>query len=479
MVHDNIRLVDWKDKKLPWFKIRKIKLKKISFQSVYENWRNFRISLYQKLLENRQDNLLNMGFNANQLSNMTALQRSENRVLRKTKVIAKLESKIRFLETGRYETEEFINNRAIKLKNSMMQSLMWNKDCVYKVPEEVKETFFAEPQPVPENIETVQQETPVQSAEDNNLEKQNGVEKHDKADQVRVSEENDVSSSAEISNTQAQPEVQEVHAEHATEQAQSVLTEQEQVVEEAEVKNMESTQEETPIVTNDEVADAIKTEMEKIKVTSNESSSAKVNKYIAEDGTYRLKREDIDDEFRVTNVNDNSQETMTSIPEINIPPFNEVVERTIDFDIVQEENMFPGAQNNESLEMQVQQEVTDTEDIRKDMQNETNEDDNPNVSELATNLSALLEKVRSLSERRERLAAERAQVEATAMETDKAYVEKVNKLATYAEFLENDCAATERETSETKATTMARQAEINAIELMLEQSDISKGTRRM
>ena len=461
MTHNNVRLVDWNETKLPSFKFRKIKLKKISFQSVYENWRNFRLSLYKKALENRQENLLNMGFKANQLSDAVSLERSEKKVLRKTKAIAKLESKIKFLETGIYATEEFVNNRAIKLKNSMMQSLVYNKNSVYQVPTEVKETFFEEEKSNVEPELVPNQESSEEQAVEHN--EQTPVPTITETE----TETNNTSTEVAVENeTQDIPVEREenVTDEKEDETSQTVITEQPSEGEtEIETGTREKLEEST-IVTNDEIADAIMAEMEKIKISTNESSSAKVNKFVEEDGTYRLKREDIEEDFRITNINTNEQtETMQS-PEINTPPFNDEVQQSMEMtDTDADESVV----YNEQEESVVEENAIPS------------EEETQRTSDLTTNLSALLEKVRVLSEKRERLAAEKTQADEEALETDRTYAEKINKLATYAEFLENDCAVTERETSETKATTMARQAEINAIEMMLEQSDMSKGTRRM
>ena len=43
-----------------------------------------------------------------------------------------------------------------------------------------------------------------------------------------------------------------------------------------------------------------------MKVKKNGTSIAKINKFINDDGTYSLKREDMDEAFRITKIDENT-----------------------------------------------------------------------------------------------------------------------------------------------------------------------------
>lgn len=436
MILDNVRLKSETADKIKSFKFKKIKLKKLSFQGVYDNWRKFRLSFYKKSLENKQGNLVNMSFREDQLNSDKNYEYSENRVLGKTKAIARLESKIKFLETGNYSTEEFVNNRAIKLKNTMMKNLRYNQNSLYSLPTDMKKAIFAD-------------DFGANAIEENKL--------PDTTEPVTIpasieQEGNNTYTNTDSSNNEVETDSQ-IHVQDDT---------------------IDNNQELAPI-TADEVAEAIKNEMHKIRIDSNNGLSQSTNKFINEDGTYSMKKEDIEENFRITRIDNNiGDENTEKKSEIEASPISNTSESEKDPIEIQptsnKENNDHG-QDDEFTPLVVPEKDSTALDAPTEKESQ--------VNALANNLNTLLERVRILSERREKLKEERAAVAETAIETDKNYADKVAELAQYAEFLESDCEATEKENSAKRAETMEKQAEIQAIEMMLGQNNQDIPQRRM
>lgn len=436
MILDNVRLKSETADKIKSFKFKKIKLKKLSFQGVYDNWRKFRLSFYKKSLENKQGNLVNMSFREDQLNSDKNYEYSENRVLGKTKAIARLESKIKFLETGNYSTEEFVNNRAIKLKNTMMKNLRYNQNSLYSLPTDMKKAIFAD-------------DFEANAIEENKL--------PDTTEPVTIpasieQEGNNTYTNTDSSNNEVETDSQ-IHVQDDT---------------------IDNNQELAPI-TADEVAEAIKNEMHKIRIDSNNGLSQSTNKFINEDGTYSMKKEDIEENFRITRIDNNiGDENTEKKSEIEASPISNTSESEKDPIEIQptsnKENNDHG-QDDEFTPLVVPEKDSTALDAPTEKESQ--------VNALANNLNTLLERVRILSERREKLKEERAAVAETAIETDKNYADKVAELAQYAEFLESDCEATEKENSAKRAETMEKQAEIQAIEMMLGQNNQDIPQRRM
>ena len=113
---------------------RKIKFKGISFTNISKRWNNFRLNRLKSKLIADKEKLVSMEFTNDQLTK--GREKTEQKIMRKTTAIAKLESKIQFLETGNYSTEEFVNSRAIKLKKTMMSNLVYNRDSLYGLTDE-------------------------------------------------------------------------------------------------------------------------------------------------------------------------------------------------------------------------------------------------------------------------------------------------------------------------------------------------------
>lgn len=293
MVRSDIELLDGDYFRIPLFRpSRKIKFKGISFKNILSRWNNFRLERLKKKLAAQRENLVEMEFSGDQLTPGAKRDKVEKRVLRKTQAIVRLESKINFMENGDYYSEEFINSRAIKLKSLMMKNLVYNVDSLYCVNEVAAEEIMSGNIPDP--------------AADQ-MRKKIGEDVR----RILAEKEQAKKATATPSPTPA-PVVDETVSKAETDAAID------ETIGAVDVK---------PVVSNDEIAAAIDSEMQKIKVSGNESTPAKVNKFINDDGTYRLRREDIDEEFRITRFDRSQLPVSEKTPvemytEPAIPPFN-------------------------------------------------------------------------------------------------------------------------------------------------------------
>lgn len=326
---------------------RKIKFKGISFTNISKRWNNFRLNRLKSKLIAEKEKLVNMEFTNDQLTK--GRETTEQKIMKKTTAIAKLESKIQFLETGNYSTEEFVNSRAIKLKKTMMSNLVYNRDSLYGLTDEAaneivnglstseseKTVVTSTPEAdIKEQQEKLAQEVQKIMAEQEAVQE---IQVEEKAEEVAAVEE---TATETIPEEVSMPVVDEVPVvENGVEETPKVEIPVESVnkteVYDAINEAMSTISVEEPIQ-REEINNAIDEEMDKIKVSSNESAPAKVNKFINEDGTYRLRREDIPEEFRITRIDRDEMPQTAELPEeeVYIPPFGEnIVRETPDIEI--------------------------------------------------------------------------------------------------------------------------------------------------
>lgn len=299
-------------------KVRKIKFKSLSFLNISKVWNNFRLKRANARLERAKEKVVNMEFGMGSFDRRTGdeASRAETKILKKATAVARLEAKINFLQFGTEVTDDFVSSRAIKIKDNMMKNMRYNADAAYSIPDDKKESIFAVEEPTTEDViaaakkgvddalnrimkkkpvapapETTSQEeetTPVIKAPTKE-EIRKTVDEMFAEEQKRREKATEVTTEAVVAE-EVEPEFNEVDT--------TPVIERKEV---AETINSELDQiDVVPAVKKDDVADTIQEELSKIVVTKNQSN--KVNPYINEDGTYRMRREDIDEDFRVTRV---------------------------------------------------------------------------------------------------------------------------------------------------------------------------------
>lgn len=314
-------------------KVRKIKFKSVSFQNISRVWNNFRLKQLDKKLERAKEKTLNMEFGMGSFDRRTGeeMSKAESKILRKTTAIAKLEAKINFLQFGTEVTDDFVSSRAIKIKDNMMKNMRYNANAAYSIPDDKKAEIFAVEEPTTEDViaaakkgvddalNRIMKKKPVTPA------KETTSQEAEAAPVIKAPTKEEIRKTVDEMFAEEQK-----RREQATEVSTEVVGAQEPtteaVVTDAEIREEVKTnldkidviptvgKEEVadtisseldkidvvPAVKKEDVADTIQDELSKIVVTKNQSN--KVNPYINEDGTYRMKKEDIDEDFRVTRV---------------------------------------------------------------------------------------------------------------------------------------------------------------------------------
>ena len=304
-------------------KVRKIKFKSVSFQNISRVWNNFRLKQLDKKLERAKEKTLNMEFGMGSFDRRTGeeMSKAESMILRKTTAIAKLEAKINFLQFGTEVTDDFVSSRAIKIKDNMMKNMRYNANAAYSIPDDKKAEIFAVEEPTTEDViaaakkgvddalNRIMKKKPVTPA------KETTSQEAETAPVIKAPTKEEIRKTVDEMFAEEQK-----RREQATEVSTETVVAQEEVREEVkkgldevkvtptvgkkEVAETIDTElgkiDVVPTVKKDDVADTIQDELSKIVVTKNQSN--KVNPYINEDGTYRMKKEDIDEDFRVTRV---------------------------------------------------------------------------------------------------------------------------------------------------------------------------------
>lgn len=458
---------------------RKMKCRSLSFKNISSLWKKFRLNRLKKKLDTKTNNLVEMEFSNAQLTPGIGRSFTEKRVLRKTKAIARLEAKIKFLETGKYQNEDFIDSRAIKLKNIMMSNLEHNRDSAYGLSETGINQIYGNET---DSSKTIDEE---------------GAKIGAKVQQIMANKQ-----------TQNQNATQGVPVNPVPIRTNSNTTPQPANV----VTN--NGQE----VSNESVAQAIKEEMDKIKVADNTTSATRVNPFVNEDGTYHLKREDIDEEFRINKFDRSQLPTeikdlpLEPISEPAVEPFNPVIKREtpevigprreitaivprsepIKFpEIVMPKIKIIKENSQQELEEQISEtdlggrnlpvvvpERTTSEEIEADNIKET-----VIIDEKADNVSALMDRIAVLRREKEKIDAQVTEASAIAATVDEQYRQTRQKLADFADSLEQDCNDSYETVTAVNKDTAAKQAQIDAmIEIMAagssEELDETKGNRR-
>lgn len=514
MANTDIELVDGKfgHVRIPLGRrTRKIKSKQSSFNNISARWKNFRLNRLKSKLISDKEKLVSMEFKNSQLVSENGREKAENKVLKKTTAIAKLESKIQFLETGRYSTEEFVNSRAIKLKNMMMSNLVYNRDSLYSVNKDTAEKILEDVQENAVNTEPAVAQAPV-AGENSTMQEEMSEQQEAIAREVQRIMDEDQNKNKSVAETPedvqelpiAIPTEGAVAEEEATENAIEVPKKQ---VDQAEVSAaindaMEEVNVQQPM-SQDDIADAIDAEMGKIKVSGNESSAAKVNKYINEDGTYRLIRDDIDENFRITKIDRSTlaKEESNHVDEDNetfIPPFESNVERRVmdmepprsaiteipdpvkyvinpivmpeiripEYDVNQDNNLT----KERELPVVVPERDTTHEAVSQEITYSTEPEEQAPI-EFSGNFNAYLDKANILKNDLARIEEDYASEEIASQQTAETYQETLDRFARYVNGLEEQCNTRLQEVQVLREGTNAQQAQIDAmIEMMAQGS---------
>ncbi len=506
---------------------RKIKFKGISFTNISKRWNEFRLNRLKSKLIADKEKLVNMEFSNAQLTK--GRETTEQKIMKKTTAIAKLESRIQFLETGNYSTEEFINSRAIKLKKTMMSNLVYNRDSLYGLTDEAANEILNGPTvvekeenptiPVEEEISTTPVEEEIREQQEKLAKEVQKIMAEDQESQQEVQPNEEVSQNrtdvVPITPVEDTNEPAETFNPIAIEEPKTEIpieTVNKNEVFDAINEAMATVSVEEPIQ-REEVAGTIDEEMEKIKVSGNESSIAKVNKFINEDGTYRMRREDIPEEFRITRIDRNEMPQNDELPEneeLDIPPFGEnVIRETPDIDIPRRavtpipemkryviepielprisdgfvgqvqydsDTTFTNGQTEEYAEIPAEQHIEITEDAQQG--EEYFADENNDMQDYATepmfgaDIEAMMSEASRLRQDLVEISDQIAAAEAVSGEIDADYKEAYDKFSGYIAGLQSQRESLVKRRTDIESENSDRRAQVDAIIAMMESQPV-------
>ena len=113
-----------------------IRLKPTSFEGIRNKWKNFRLSRLNKKLEKAEAELENV-------ANTVPFEQMEEKLLAKSKKIAKIEEKIKILSREGVPAN-YVSNRAIKLKDAMMREILGVSAEAYKDENKAEDYGFSD-----------------------------------------------------------------------------------------------------------------------------------------------------------------------------------------------------------------------------------------------------------------------------------------------------------------------------------------------
>ena len=120
-----------------------IKTRKLSFKSIGDHWRKFKLSMMQSRLDLQKEDLVKDEYKYQKTSTGTSVMdpSSEARLEKRTAAIARLEEKIMVLKKMNVPVN-YRANRAIKLKKSMGEKLTYTCGNLYAIKPELYEQVF-------------------------------------------------------------------------------------------------------------------------------------------------------------------------------------------------------------------------------------------------------------------------------------------------------------------------------------------------
>ncbi len=472
-------------------KVRKIKFKSASFKNIFNTWNNFRLKFYNGRLEKAKESVADMEFGAGSFDRKTGQEHSkaEAKILRKAAAVARLEAKIRFLQHGTEVTDDFVSSRAIKIKDNMMKNMRFNSNNAYSVAEDKKASIFEEAtEPKTEASVVDAARKGVRGALDRIMKEKPVTPEPSTSNEETTTPIIKAPTKAEIRET-VDAMFAEEQARREREAATEVTTEAvtEPVVTKTEVR--ETVEEKlkgidvvptvgrddvaaairtqldqidvTPTIKKDDVADTIREELGKINVTKNQSN--KVNPYINEDGTYRMRREDIDEDFRVTRVAVSDREKRIEdmrnqhlTVQAAFVRSMQIIKDNLDKQAAKEKSEVKPAEPAKR-EMPV---VTPTRTPAQEVKALNKAVDNATT---VVDLTAIMAAVTELQRRQETAKSREAELDANeeALKADKA--KAVEELLAYQASLEADVTSRTRGLDEREANNRAMEQEISSI----------------
>ena len=119
---------------------RKIKFKNVSFLNFTNRFKNFLQKRLEKKLEKATNDAMNSKFNKFEMETTIDGKTIADRIMKsRTEKVAKIEEKLIILGRGKIEKRNYLNTRAIKLKEERLKYVRKPGRDIYSIPEEIKE----------------------------------------------------------------------------------------------------------------------------------------------------------------------------------------------------------------------------------------------------------------------------------------------------------------------------------------------------
>lgn len=448
---------------------KKLKFKEISRKNISLRWNKFRLKrLREKLAESkfRESEVQQDGY-----------KDTEKRVMKKANKIAALEAKITFIETGKKTKIKFINTRALNLKNMMMKNLESNGEYIYSVSSSVADKIKAGNYEEQEISKPINKEKTTESVSNDDLISSEFQQELNEAFAEQLAEER--KNNAEAFDGQkgdnddtsiSYDEVNQIISEQLNSNESTITKED---VESAIKNNLNTIEVETPI-TKAAIRAAIENEMQKNE-EGNSDFGYNATSIISEDGTYRLKKEDIPDNIRIEHYDietldkrfkslqessSSMEDNMTRITpiqdshrlELGPAPHPGVIEE------------YEEKQKNSARDIPI---IVPERNTGANEENIISEEKAPvkpmSKDEMDSDLATKLTRVKILKEEKARLAEAEEKAAHRLSDTKEELERQKAELSTFADLLEAECNESNANLKMYNQETAATETEINAI----------------
>lgn len=477
--------------------LRSIRFKEGTFKNITGFWTKFRAERLSRKIEKEVENFKNMELSVNDVKPRVGQESiGEAKVMKKAKAIARLEEKLNILY-GIPVNPNYVETRAIKLKDNMMKNVRYNSNNAYSLPDDKKDEIFTTTDTVEKKLETenntdfadkkvdkiLSEEEQKRALEAKKIINDRKQEEENVRDDVIVVPEREVKESVdkEFARQEAAYNQQQAEQELSRSDVQEAVDDNfdEIAKENASDQNNSNDNNNNSEIDREDIKRAVDEAINDIKVSKNSSSAARVEKYVnpkdgtyvRDDGTYRLRREDIDEDFRITKIDDvkvdipriNPDEIFSNIPEdadkvveneevseqsaVAEEQIEPVAEETVDAPL--DEDMQASGVEEEQSEEQVEDIVEEPEEDVS-MHFNYDEDSVKNLTEAIDkveskdDIQALLERVKKLKEKQDESKKLAMEAKERRKESEKLKVDALERLHAYEDALKDDLGFNQR-----------------------------------
>ena len=481
--------------------LRSIRLKEDSFLSIRNAWnkaiktvKNFEVNRTENKLNKAREEFKNLEFSPRDFNEgLGNTSVAEEKIMKKSKAIARLEEKVSILRDIPVSLD-FVNNRAIKLKDNMIRNARFNSHNVYSIPEESKDAIFAAQDvsvsekgsgdvgyrsaAIDEADRIILEETENTARSVQELMNDNSANDANVRDDIVV-----VPDRVEVKKTVDDEFSRQEGQYSSDEMVESMRNEPIQI----------SREEVEEVVNSDEVRAAVDEAINGIDVSRNGAFGAKIEKYAdshdtdvndnAVDGTYRLTKDQIDEDFRKTPIDTQSgisriEDIKASIPKIDV---SQIFGRV---------NNGRGANGDENtsvipLEQEVIEEKSTVDNSSDDQIHFDYDDESINALTAAVDkadsmddIQALLARVKQLKEKQNESKIKAMQAKEKAAESEAMKRSAEERLKEYESALKEDLGYNERSAAEDMEKARNNEALVEAMLSMIQPTNEAEVGKR-